>query len=144
MNRFSRLLAPILLTLALLAAAAHAQAAWDQQKATDLASSLTESLANLENVVANDPQMGQEGITGGQQSLRMSVTTLHEEAMGLSEALSNGQGRDATKNRVGNLRERFDDLQVMVGKMFEQGDFADAYGKTTGIFGQLEALYGRI
>jgi hypothetical protein len=144
MKRVSRLLMPFAFAITLLAVAAHGQSAWDQQKVTELASQLTTELAGLEDTVADEPDVGEGNMTGGPGALPDTVRRMHEEAMGLSESLAKGDGRDATHNRFGNLKEQIDDLQVLVSQMMVQDEFGASFSKVQTTFGQLAAYYPKM
>jgi hypothetical protein len=144
MKRVSRLLTASAFAATLLAVAAYGQSTWNQQKVTDLASQLTTELAGLEGTIADEPAVGEGNMTGGPGALPDKVVRMHEEAMGLSEALTQGEGQNATKNRVGNLKEQFDDLQVLVSQMMVQEDFGASWSKVETVFEQLAAYYPKM
>lgn len=144
MKRVSRLLTASAFAAILLAVAAYGQSAWDQQKVTELASQLATELAGLEGTIADEPAVGEGNMTGGPGALPDTVRRMHEEAMGLSESLTKGEGRDATKNRFGNLKEQIDDLQVLVTQMMVQDDFGASFAKVQGTFGKLATYYPKM
>jgi hypothetical protein len=118
--------------------------AWDQAAVTSLAAQLAKESDAAWVSVLDLPNLGQVGTGDAADSSRLQYKTrrIREQAMGLSAALTAGQGRKETLPQVEDLGEQADDLRIIVQRMFMDDSVKQKLATARATWWQLLPYYG--
>jgi len=118
--------------------------AWDQAAVKSLAAQLEKQANTLWVSVLDLPNLGQVGTGDAADTSRLQYKTrrIREQAMGLSAALSAGQGRTETLPQVEDLGEQADDLRIILQRMFVQEPLPTQLAAARATWYQLLPYYG--